>query len=307
MSTHFYRIGTQGQAWGDAERAAWRQQTSIQRTYAEEVLAKLDPLKQDFDVRSYGALSYDPDRFPLFSVRTRNWDSKKPSVLITGGVHGDETSGVQGAILFLQTQALSYAEHFNIVVAPCVSPWGYERIQRWNANAVDPNRSFFLESGCEEAVGILNLVASFGENHSFLMHVDLHETTDTDETEFRPAKASRDGEEFIADTIPDGFYLVGDSKNPQPEWHRAMINAVRPVTHIAPPDQNGHIIGAPLEQEGVIVYPAKDLHLCSSAANASYATTTEVYPDSPNATDEQCNRAQVACLTGALDYLKAQM
>ena len=31
----------------------------------------------------------------------------KPSVLITGGVHGYEKSGVQGAILFLQTQQCS--------------------------------------------------------------------------------------------------------------------------------------------------------------------------------------------------------
>ena len=45
-------------------------------------------------------------------------------MLITGGVHGYEMSGVQGAILFLQTKALEYASKYNIVVAPCVSPWG---------------------------------------------------------------------------------------------------------------------------------------------------------------------------------------
>ena len=32
---------------------------------------------------------------------------------------------------------------------------------------------------------------------TWMVHVDLHETTDTDETEFRPAKAARDGE-YIA-------------------------------------------------------------------------------------------------------------
>ena len=31
---------------------------------------------------------------------------------------------------------------FNLLVIPCVSPWGYEVIERWNAKAVDPNRSF---------------------------------------------------------------------------------------------------------------------------------------------------------------------
>ena len=53
------------------------------------------------------------------------------------------------------------------------------------------------------------------------MHVDLHETTDTDETEFRPAKAARDGEYIAPDTIPDGFYCVGDTANPQDEFQKA--------------------------------------------------------------------------------------
>ena len=79
-------------------------------------------------------------------------------------------------------------------------------------------------------------------------HIDLHETTDTDESEFRPvtcavftrlssgwrhsyseqpvnkcatvslrpAKAARDGAaDFTPGTIPDGFYLVADNTNPQ--------------------------------------------------------------------------------------------
>ena len=65
------------------------------------------------------------------------------------------------------------------------------------------------------------LVASLGVG-KWAMHIDCHETTDTDDSEFRPAKASRDGTEMEEDGIPDGFYLVGDSLNPQPEWHAAM-------------------------------------------------------------------------------------
>lgn len=58
-------------------------------------------------------------------------------------VHGYEKSGVQGAIQFLKSsKALEYTEIFNILIVPCVSPWGYEVIERWNAKAVDPNRSF---------------------------------------------------------------------------------------------------------------------------------------------------------------------
>ena len=109
------------------------------------------------------------------------------------------------------------------------------------------------------------------------------------------------------DSIPDGFYLVSDKMNPQTEWHTAMVDAVRKVTHIAPTDPDGTIIGEEVSQEGVIVIPAKpsELGLCMGVTNAHYATTTEVYPDSPKATPEQCNDAQVACIVGGLDFIIA--
>jgi hypothetical protein len=92
--------------------------------------------------------------------------------------------------------------------------------------------------------------------------VDLHETTDTDETEFRVAKAARDGEESEPGTIPDGFYLCGDEKNPQIAFQRAVIAGVRKVTHIAPPDPDNTIIGSPVVDEGVILYDCKIERLC---------------------------------------------
>ena len=39
-------------------------------------------------------------------------------------------------------------------------------------------------------------------------------------------------------------------------------------------------------------------------SQAMYATTTEVYPDSENATPAQCIDAQVAAVIGALNYLR---
>jgi len=44
---------------------------------------------------------------------------------------------------------------------------------------------------------------------------NYQETTDSDETEFRPAKSARDGEDYAPDLIPDGFYLVGDKQQPR--------------------------------------------------------------------------------------------
>ena len=82
--------------------------------------------------------------------------------------------------------------HFNIAVCPCVSPWGYECIQRWNPKTVDPNRSYVADSPAEECALVMDLVASLSVPQ-WTCHLDLHETTDTDLLEFMPAKASRDG------------------------------------------------------------------------------------------------------------------
>ena len=296
----FYPVGTPGQPWGAPERAQWLALQQVQRSYAGEVVSKIDALRERFDVSQYGELDYPSGRYPLFAIRSRNWDETLPVMLVTGGVHGYETSGVQGALQFVDQHAQSYAGRCNLLVAPCVSPWGYERIQRWNAVALDPNRSFVANSPAQESAALMALVAPL--QGRVLMHIDLHETTDTDETEFRPALAARDGKPFEPGEIPDGFYLVDDTENRQPQFQQAVNAEVAKVTHLAPADERGEIIGSTVVAEGVIEYPLKALGLCASVSGARYTTTTEVYPDSPKATPQQCNDAQVAAVIGALDY-----
>lgn len=298
-----YGIGTPGKKWAEEEKSEWFARQKVKRSYSEEILAKLEALKDRFAVEPYGALSCSPDRYPLFLVKTRDWDERKATVMVTGGVHGYETSGVQGAIRFLETLAQSYDAQFNLLVAPCVSPWAYETINRWNPLAIDPNRSFYSDSPSEEAAALIQVLNS--QTLEFVAHFDLHETTETDNTEFRPALAARDALVHENWHIPDGFYLVGDSTKPAADFQTAMIKSVEQVTHIAPPDKNGKIIGETLEQWGVINYAARELGLCMGITDACYVTTTEVYPDSPNADDEICINAQVAAVTGGLDYLVA--
>jgi hypothetical protein len=299
----FYPVGTPGQPWGAPERAQWLARQTVQRSYAAEVVSKIDALRERFDVSQYGELDYPSGRYPLFAIRSRNWDEALPVMLVTGGVHGYETSGVQGALQFVDQHAADYAGRCNLLIAPCVSPWGYERIQRWNAMALDPNRSFVPDSPAQESAALMALVAPL--QGRFLLHIDLHETTDSDESEFRPALAARDGKPFEPGEIPDGFYLCADSLNPQPAFQQAVNAEVAKVTHIAPADAQGQIIGSPVVAPGVIEYPLKALGLCASITDARYTTTTEVYPDSPKATPQQCDLAQVAAVRGALDYALA--
>jgi len=296
-----YPIGTPGTPWGAAERAAWRARQRKQRDYASDVLAPVQALRASFDVTEHARLDTGVDgTFPLIAIRTRGWDARLPTMLVTGGVHGYETSGVHGALAFVARHGADFAGRANVIVAPCVSPWAYERIQRWNPSAIDPNRSFGDGGLAPESAALIALVAPL--RGSILVHVDLHETTDTDETEFRPALAARDGKPFEPGTIPDGFYLVDDTEHPQPAFQAAVIDAVRKVTHIAAADPDGTMIGSEVVAPGVIRYALRELGLCTSITGARFTTTTEVYPDSPRSTPAQCIDAQVAAARAAIEF-----
>lgn len=299
-------IGTPGTPWGAAERTKWRASQLRRRSYADEVVRALEPLKADFDVSSYGHLDYPPDgSYPLFVLKSRGWHDGLPVGLVTGGVHGYETSGVFGALRFAAQDAPRLAGRLNLLIAPCVSPWGFERIHRWNPDAIDPNRSFKPDGAAAEARRLIDLVAPY--RGRFIAHVDLHETTDSDETEFRPALAARDGKTFEPGEIPDGFYLVGDAENRQLGFQAAIIDAVAQVTHIAEPDARGRLIGEPILSRGVIEYPVRSLGLCANLTGARFTTTTEVYPDSPRSTPEQCNAAQATAARAAFEFALEHM
>ena len=212
---HAHPIGTPGQPWGEAERSLWRSRQRRQRSYAGDVLEAVAHLHAHWDVQPYGELDYAPDFYPLVALHSADWSHDRPIALVTGGVHGYETSGVHGALRFAAEHGSAYEGRINVLVVPCVSPWGYEHVQRWNPAAVER------------------------------------------------------------------------------------------VTHIAPADADGKMIGSPVVAHGVINYPVKSLGLCAGATDARYTTTTEVYPDSPQATPEQCNAAQVAAVRAAIDYALA--
>lgn len=186
-------------------------------------------------------------------------------------------------------------------------PWGAAERDLWRARQVrQRSHADDVLSAIDALRGQWD-VEPYGEvaRGQFAAHIDLHETTDTDESEYRPAVAARDGKVFEPSSIPDGFYLVDDSDNPQPAFQQAIIDAVSRVTHIAPADDRNEIIGSPVVAPGVIRYAMKQLGLCASISGARYTTTTEVYPDSPRATPEQCIEAQVAAACAAVEFVLA--
>ena len=98
----FYPVGTALQPWGEAEREAWRSRQRVQRSYADDVLRRIDALRAHWAVAPYGELAYPDARHPLYALRSASWRDELPVMLVTGGVHGYETSGVHGALQFAE-------------------------------------------------------------------------------------------------------------------------------------------------------------------------------------------------------------
>ncbi|OWQ90323.1 peptidase [Roseateles aquatilis] len=301
MSTaHFYPIGTPGVPWGTTERTAWRDRQVRSRSYLSDVVEVVEALSDRLEIVRYGQLSDGDDTYPLLALKSPSWNPALPVALVTGGVHGYETSGVLGALRFAEAHAAAYAGRVNVMVVPCVSPWAYERACRWNYHAIDPNRNFGAHREAKESVALIELLAPF--SGQFLLHIDLHETTDTDASEFGPARSSRDGKPHQPEVIPDGFYLVGNSETSRLDFQEAVVKAVAQVTHIAPGDANGRIIGFPVIAPGVIEFPVREAGLCAGVTGAKFSTTTEVYPDSPRTNPTECVDAQVKAVRAALDF-----
>lgn len=107
---------------------------------------------------------------PVYTVRSCFVREGTPRVLLSGGVHGDEVSGVEALLRFLESTTGDVPGPFDFTALPCVSPWGYEAATRENAQGADINRSF---EGDEVAEA--RLVKTFLEGQRFAVHVDFHE------------------------------------------------------------------------------------------------------------------------------------
>lgn len=74
--------------------------------------------------------------------------SGRPTLFVTGNVHGNERAGREGSLQFIRELALGSArpllERVNVLVVPTLNPDGAERRTRQNALGYDMNRDFIV-------------------------------------------------------------------------------------------------------------------------------------------------------------------
>ncbi|MDI1227978.1 MAG: peptidase [bacterium] len=282
--------------WNTAEKEAWFASQNIQRSYQADVVDRLTALPSDkFNLEPYGALSHDPARYPLYVVKSKPWNDANPTILITGGVHGYEDTGITGALRFLEEDAAQYADKVNFVVYPCISPLGYEINHRWNRKAEDPNRHFFAGGTAEESLQLMSSVESLKVH--FRAAVDLHETNQRD-VGITAERRARDGQKFETgdDFIPEGFYLVVASTSDVALGHE-VIDAVRKVTPIA---ADAEILGYKSDKGIIVIDDVKTLLQDFARKHADVSMTTEIYPD--NTPKKEAEDAQIATIRTVIAY-----
>lgn len=284
--------------WGLEEKEAWFAKQTIQRSYEHDVLDRLRALPVDqFHLDQYGALSYDSVKYPLYRVLTKPWNDNNPAILITGGVHGYEPSGITSALRFLEEKATQYANKINFVVYPCVSPLGYEIDHRWNRKAEDPNRHFTSDGIAEESVNVMQSVESLRMH--FRAAIDLHETNQRD-IAITAERRARDGEALEPSDgyIPEGFYLYIAAEEADAKLGPEIIEAVKKITQIC---TDKDISGDPCNH-GIITVDSIP-SACQSFAkrHADIAMTTEIYPD--KAQIQKAEEAQLATIHTVVKFV----
>ena len=83
----------------------------------------------------------DVGGLPLLRVTVETWRGL-PTVYVNGGTHGDEPSGTEAVLRFLEGRVDRWTDRFRFDVIPCLNPSGYEAGTRENSGGVDLNWAY---------------------------------------------------------------------------------------------------------------------------------------------------------------------
>jgi hypothetical protein len=153
----------------------------------------------------FGVVTYPGGSYPL--VRVKLGDPRKPAILVSAGVHGNEIAGVYAALRFIEEHAENYISKYCFYVYPCLNPHGFDLDIRWNS--ADPllrrdiNRNFTYQTSVAEC---LAFYASLEDGPiSYELTFDLHETLEDDAQIMAAQYGDRDSTGY--EDTPREFYF----------------------------------------------------------------------------------------------------
>lgn len=166
---------TTGCASGDA--TAYDQPPAAVRNY-EALVNELEAIARrtpHLRLVPLGTVSYGGFEAPLVAVRFATVPAAPVSVLVTGGVHGNEPAGVEWTVELIRELAAAPERYAGaaIDVIPLVNPWGWVYDVRYNLDGRDINRDF-ASFRTQEAL----LLKGFLAGKTYDLVIDDHEDPD---------------------------------------------------------------------------------------------------------------------------------
>lgn len=144
--------------------------------FINDVQNKVQALANKWSIRD---LCQGQSKYPILAVEPIQIDPRLPSILISGGIHGDEPAGVHAIVSRLENDFFwNLRDKVNFILLPCVNPEGYQNVTRRTPADEDLNRGFKGDS-----MMICGKVKEYLlSKHLFFPYaLDLHETLPTDD------------------------------------------------------------------------------------------------------------------------------
>lgn len=150
-----------------AQETPQKKSPGVKYEYVKEVLARYSDGLHSY---SYGICGYSVESKPIYYYSIGEGEE---TILILGGLHGNEPKGTYACLELLQnlTESGDLLARYRFIVIPLCNPDGAERFRRFNSENVDLNRDFYKFSQPETRA----IREIFIENNPVLL-IDVHES-----------------------------------------------------------------------------------------------------------------------------------
>ena len=108
----------------------------------------------------------------LYFLRSRKVLKTAPAIYLSAGIHGDETGATEGLIAWAEKNPARLRD-LNLLIFPCLNPWGIVNNCRYDSEGRDLNRSYHNKA-VPQIVRQMELFA----NDRFDLAIMLHEDYD---------------------------------------------------------------------------------------------------------------------------------
>lgn len=83
--------------------------------------------------------------YEIFCAETRRPDAALPWIYLSAGIHGDEPAATEACLEWMASTPLTERD-FNVMIFPCLNPWGLVNNCRLDADGRDLNRTYHDDS-----------------------------------------------------------------------------------------------------------------------------------------------------------------